>query len=213
MSTLRFPVALALGTGLSFCIFSLLHSLTRVHTDPVKAVAVEKVEFVRLHRELEIEKRKREKVERVKPEEAPKVPTVTVAPEKGVKLGLDVSAIASGLGAEFGSAGGEQIRGVPGGVDFGGGMSDRSALPLVRVEPEYPPQAARRGQQGWVQLRFTVTTGGTVSDVVVVRSSDSVFDRAATAAVKKWKYAPQMQSGKPVETPGVEVVLRFELEK
>lgn len=214
MSALRFPVAFVLGTGLSVGIFSLLHSLTHVHTDPADAVAVAKIEFVRLRREVEVEEKKREKVERVKPEQAPSIPTMAVAQEEGVNLGLDVAAIASGLGAEFGSAGGGggDGRGVPGGLGLGGAMADRSALPLVRVEPQYPPQAAKRGLEGWVQLRFTITTGGTVADVVVVKSSNPVFDRAAADAVKKWKYEPQMQAGKPVETPGVDVVLRFKME-
>jgi protein TonB len=82
----------------------------------------------------------------------------------------------------------------------------------VRVEPQYPPQAARRGLEGWVQVRFTISTAGSIKNAVVVESSDSVFERAAIAAVSKWKYQPQMQAGKPVETSGVQVVLRFQME-
>jgi protein TonB len=131
-----------------------------------------------------------------------------------VNLELDVQAIAAGLGAEFGSAGGGggDGRGVPGGLGLGGGMSDRGALPLVRVEPQYPPQAAKRGLEGWVQLRFTITSAGTVADVAVVKSSNPVFERSAMEAVRKWKYEPQMQSGTAVATAGVDVVLRFNME-
>lgn len=211
---LRFPVAFALALLLSLSLFGFLHRLTTVRTEAGEAVAVAKVDFVRLRREVEVEEKKREKPQRVKPEQAPVLPTMSVAKEEGVDLGLDVAAIAAGLGADFGTASGTggDGRGVPGGLSFGGGMSDRGALPLVRVEPQYPPQAAKRGLEGWVQLQFTVTTSGGVDDVVVVKSSNAVFERAAMEAVRKWKYEPQMRGGAPVATSGLNVVLRFKLD-
>lgn len=214
MQTLRFPIACVLASTLSVAMFGFLHALTTVRSHGEAAVAVTKVEFVRLRREVEIEEKKREKAERIKPEQAPVMPTMSVAKEEGVNLDLDVKAIAAGLGAEFGSAGGGggDGSGVPGGLGFGGGMSDRGALPLVRVEPQYPPQAARRRLEGWVQLRFTITTAGSVTDVSVVKSSNPVFERAAVEAVRKWKYEPQMQSGTAVVTAGMDVVLRFKME-
>ncbi len=214
MRFLRFPLAALAATVLSFSMFGLMHALTSVRTEAGEAVAVAKIEFVRLRQEVEVEEKKREKIERVKPEQAPVVPTISVAKEEGVNLELDVQAIAAGLGAEFGSAGGGggDGSGVPGGLGIGGGMSDRGALPLVRVEPQYPPQAAKRGLEGWVQLRFTITSAGTVAEVAVVKSSNPVFERAAVEAVRKWKYEPQMQSGTAVATAGVDVVLRFNME-
>jgi protein TonB len=214
MGFLRLPLAALAATVLSFAMFGVMHALTSVRTETGESVAVAKIEFVRLRQEVEVEEKKREKVERVKPEQAPVVPTISVAKEEGVNLELDVQAIAAGLGAEFGSAGGGggDGRGVPGGLGLGGGMSDRGALPLVRVEPQYPPQAAKRGLEGWVQLRFTITSAGTVADVAVVKSSNPVFERSAMEAVRKWKYEPQMQSGTAVATAGVDVVLRFKME-
>jgi protein TonB len=214
MGFLRLPLAALAGTAVSFAMFGVMHTLTSMRTDAGEAVAVAKIEFVRLRQEVEVEEKKREKIERVKPEQAPVVPTISVAKEEGVNLELDVQAIAAGLGAEFGSAGGGggDGRGVPGGLGLGGGMSDRGALPLVRVEPQYPPQAAKRGLEGWVQLRFTITSAGTVADIAVVKSSNPVFERSAMEAVRKWKYEPQMQSGTAVATAGVDVVLRFNME-
>jgi protein TonB len=214
VKALRFPVAFLLSCVLSVGMFGFLHALTTSREQTEAAVPIAKVEFVRLRREVEIEEKKREKPQRIKPEQAPVLPTMSVAKEEGVNLELDVQAIAAGLGAEFGSAGGGggDGRGVPGGLSFGGGMSDRGALPLVRVEPQYPPQAAKRKLEGWVQLRFTITTGGSVDAVAVVKSSNSMFERAAIEAVRKWKYEPQMQGGIAVATAGVDVVLRFKLE-
>jgi len=82
----------------------------------------------------------------------------------------------------------------------------------VRVEPQYPPQAARRGLEGWVHVRFTITTAGSIKDAQVVKSSHGVFERPALQAVAKWKYQPQTKDGKPVEAQS-ETVLRFEMPK
>jgi protein TonB len=100
------------------------------------------------------------------------------------------------------------------GLGFGGMLSDSDVLPLVRVEPIYPRRANERGIEGWVYLRFTITTAGTVRDPIVVDADPAnVFDRAATRAVLKWKYKPKMVDGKPVEQSGIEVVMTFELEE
>jgi protein TonB len=122
-----------------------------------------------------------------------------------------VEAIAAGLGAEFGSAGGGGGDG-RGALAFSAGLSDRDPLPLVRVEPEYPPQARQRRLEGWVQVRFTISTAGSVRDAAVVKSSNSLFERNAVQAVSKWKYQPQLREGKPAEAPGQQVVLRFKME-
>lgn len=211
---LRFPVAFVLALLFALSMFGFLHRLTTVRSSAGEAVPVTKVDFVRLRREVEVEEKKREKPQRIKPEQAPVLPTMSVAKEEGLTLGLDVAAIAAGLGSDFGTASGSggDGRGVPGGLSFGGGMSDRGALPLVRVEPQYPPQAAKRGLEGWVQLQFTVTTSGGVDDVLVVKSSNSVFERAAMEAVRKWKYEPQMRAGTAIATSGLNVVLRFKLD-
>jgi protein TonB len=211
---LRFPVAALLSVLFIAGLFAALHAMSSVRSEAEDTVSLSKVEFVRLRREVEIEEKKREKPQREKPEQAPVTPTLAVAKEEGVNLELDVQAIAAGLGAEFGSAGGGGGDGTGrGGLAFGGGLSDRDPLPLVRVEPQYPPQAARRGLEGWVQVRFTISTAGSIKDAVVVKSSHGVFERAAIQAVNKWKYQPQMREGKAVEAPGIEVVLRFEMDQ
>ncbi len=212
MSKLRFPIALLLSGVISVGLFSTLSALIHVRGETEQALALPKVEFVRLKRSVEIEEKKREKVERVKPTPSPVTPTLAVAKEEGFDLGLDVEAIAAGLGAEFGSAGGGGGDGTGGALAFSAGLSDRDALPLVRVEPEYPPQARQRRLEGWVQVRFTISTAGSVKDAVVVKSSHALFERNAVQAVNKWKYQPLLREGKPAEAPGQQVVLRFKME-
>ena len=208
---LRLAVAALLSALLTAGLFAALRALTNARTEAAVAMDSSKVEFVRLRREVEIEERKREKPERAKPEQELVTPTLAVAQKEGLDLGLDVQAIASGLGAEFGSAAGTGGAG-RGELALTAGLSDRAPLPLVRVEPQYPPQAARKGLEGWVKVQFTISTAGSVRDAVVVESSDSVFERAAINAVNKWKYQPQMKEGKPVETSEIRVVVRFRME-
>jgi protein TonB len=213
MSWLRLPAALLVSGVITISLFTTLRALIGVRAEVGEQLALSKVEFVRLKRSVEIEEKKREKVERLKPEQTPITPTLAVAKEQGVELGLDVQAIAAGLGAEFGSAGGGGGDGSGrGALAFNAGLSDRDPLPLVRVEPEYPPQARQRRLEGWVQVRFTISTAGSVKDATVVKSSHAMFERNAVQAVNKWKYQPQLRGGQLTEAPGQQVVVRFRME-
>jgi periplasmic protein TonB len=72
---------------------------------------------------------------------------------------------------------------------------------LVRaVQPDYPPDAYRSRAQGWVDVEFTVSADGTVSNAQVVNAQPSrVFNSAAINAVKRWTFKPKMENGKAVE--------------
>src|SRR5262245_18514985 len=143
MVALRFAVACLLSGVITVALFGFLRALTDTRVAAEAALTTPKMEFVRLRREVEIEEKKREKPEREKPEQKPMTPSRAGASKEGVDLALEVQAIANGLGAEYGSAGGRGVDGT--GAAFGAGLSDRDPLPLVRIEPQYPPQARQRG--------------------------------------------------------------------
>lgn len=84
-------------------------------------------------------------------------------------------------------------------IDVGGTIQiARELTPLVRIPPEYPMSARGRRLEGYVILRFTVTETGSVANPEVLRSEPpGVFDRAASRAVLRWKYQPQIVDGKP----------------
>lgn len=63
----------------------------------------------------------------------------------------------------------------------------------VRSSVVYPPQAERLGLSGDVVVDFTVAPDGSIKNVAVSRSSNSVFNAAATAAVAKLKCTGQAQ--------------------
>ena len=95
-------------------------------------------------------------------------------------------------------------------VGFAGG----DYLPLFKVEPRYPPRALSRGIEGYVIVEFTVTVQGTTKDHVVVEANPSgIFDRAAIQAAQKFKYKPRVVDGQPIEVPGVQNKITFQIEE
>jgi TonB family protein len=84
-----------------------------------------------------------------------------------------------------------------------------SSLTVRRyVEPAYPRNAASRRMAGWVDVGFTVEPSGRTSDARVIGADPpGIFDEAALAAVRRWRFAaPDIASG-PVTT---EIRVRFE---
>ncbi len=57
--------------------------------------------------------------------------------------------------------------------------------------PQYPIDAFRDGTTGEVQVEFTVGTDGSVTSARVIRATPPrIFDRAALAAVNRWRFQP-----------------------
>ncbi|KQY51334.1 TonB family protein [Lysobacter sp. Root494] len=62
--------------------------------------------------------------------------------------------------------------------------------PVKRVDPVYPPEAARAGTSGFVEVEYTVDASGKVSSVSVVNAKPArTFESAAVKAVKQWEFA------------------------
>jgi len=80
------------------------------------------------------------------------------------------------------------------------------------VAPRYPRSAERRNISGWVDVVFTVTTGGSVTDVEVIGSEPGdTFVDSATRAVEKWEFEPVVEDGQPVEKrAGVRMMFAIE---
>jgi TonB family protein len=73
---------------------------------------------------------------------------------------------------------------------------------LIRVrklEIEYPRTATSRKIEGAVDIGYTVTSKGSVTDVKILDSSPpGIFEAAASRAVSRLRYKPVMQGGKAV---------------
>lgn len=76
------------------------------------------------------------------------------------------------------------------------------------VAPEYPQELRDQHIAGVVTVKFTVDVEGNVVDPEVEKSSNNGFDKAALDAVKKWKFKPAQQDGKPIAKK-VAIPIRF----
>jgi len=67
-----------------------------------------------------------------------------------------------------------------------------------KVAPAYPPNALRMHVEGAVELQATISKNGDITNIKIV-SGDPQLAKAASDAVKQWKYKPYLLNGEPVE--------------
>jgi len=65
---------------------------------------------------------------------------------------------------------------------------------------DYPPISLRLQEQGTVAIKFVIGTAGTVTECAVTAPSGKprLDDAACKMVLKRWKYKPATQDGKPV---------------
>lgn len=167
------------------------------------------IDFVRVARDTQTQTRRRTLPKKPEtPKAPPKMPKMSVqsdAPKpQAPKLAMNVPMLNAPL--SFGD--GPYV----GSAAASGGSGTASAVPLIRIEPQYPMKAARAGTEGWVQMKFDITPQGTVENVTVINSKPRrIFNQAAKRALLKWKYRPKIIEGKPVPQPQQYVQLDFKL--
>ncbi len=76
----------------------------------------------------------------------------------------------------------------------------RAAIPIKRVQPEYPLRALERRKEGMVAASFLIEVDGSVSNIDVVDTVNGfLFRRSAMQALRQWKFNPRMRNGRAVE--------------
>lgn len=76
---------------------------------------------------------------------------------------------------------------------------ETDVVPTYRSNPKYPPRAMRAGITGVVTVEFTITSKGTVTDPVIIKSDPpKIFDKSVLRSIKRWKFKPKVVNGKPV---------------
>jgi periplasmic protein TonB len=196
---MRLAVSTVAAAFVTFLLFWTMQAIITVGYQLAPGGKPLSIEFVRLRRDTTPPQTKREPPKREKPKQPPPPPDISrsrssLDPAQGVSEiapQIDPTAhIETGIG--------------------GGGGSDRDAVPLVRTDAEYPAQAEARGITGWVTVEFTIAKSGAVKDERVVASRPQrIFDSAALAAVRRWKYNPKIKDGAPVERPGMQITFEF----
>jgi protein TonB len=80
---------------------------------------------------------------------------------------------------------------------------------IHRVDPLYPESAKSARLQGTVVLDVMISEKGKVESLKLV-SGEPALAKAATKAVRKWRYQPALINGKPAAVP-TQVTLKFAL--
>ena len=130
--------------------------------------------------------------------EAPPGPP-TLSQGTGVGGGAGTGA-GTGIGPGSGSGLGPGSGGGTGGGVYQPGNGVTLPRILREVKPAYTSEAMRAKVQGVVLLQCVVRPDGTVTDIQIVRSLDSVFglDQEASKAARQWRFVPGTRMGQPV---------------
>ena len=197
----RYVFSVVVGSLITLTLIFVMHLLIEYGEEAIsKPRDRHMLEFVRVKRNENLN------TEELTPEKPPKPPEVP--PEVPPQDMDNVDPNAPTVNVPPPSVNNNVDIGGPGGMN----VAEGDYLPIVRVAPVYPARALSRGIEGYVDMSFTVTTAGTVKDPVVDYSTSSLFERAATRAVLKFKYKPRVVDGVPVEVPNVKTRISFQLE-
>ena len=198
--TARYAFSIALGAAVTFGLLFLMQLLIATGRGALtEAASFRMNDFVRVERNEVIETRKNKPEKPPEPEVPPELPSPSNTDSLDNAMVVSISAPSLNTGINIG---------------FGGfGVSDGEYLPIVKVAPVYPSRAASRGLEGNCIVEFTVTRTGAVEDVVVVKCTSTLFERASTQAASKFKYKPRVIDGEPVDVSGVQHLITFLMEE
>jgi protein TonB len=200
MHALRIPVAGFGGALFTASMFWLLWSFVETTFEAGEPIETMRVEFARMVPDTEAETTRQQRIEREPPPPTPERPDIRLT-------GGGVDNRVQPLRPVTDTTGARQRMTMTAG-------SDRDVIPLVRINPDYPPAALRRELEGWVQVQFTITPAGSVKDAIVVDAEpEDVFDDAALKAIVRWRYNPKVENGVAVERVGVQTRIVFRLEQ
>ena len=203
LSLLRFPVVFTMAGAVTVTLFQAMNHFVAIAEVSIEDRGVSpRIEFARSRADSRAQSRTRALPQRLEQQQPPEMPPMDHADTVGPNvLAVNVAAAPVDTTLELTD------------VTLGARVADADEVPIVRVEPIYPMHAREKGLEGWVLLRFDILSSGRTENVVVVDSKPlRVFNRAAVAAVKKWKYRPRVVNSEASVTRGVKVKLAFSLD-
>ena len=83
---------------------------------------------------------------------------------------------------------------------------------IMKVSPEYPIRAKQKGLEGYVIVQYDVTAIGSTTNISVLASSHSVFERNSIRAAERFKYKARVIDGQAVATYGLRNQFTFNME-
>jgi TonB family protein len=81
---------------------------------------------------------------------------------------------------------------------------------VVKVDPQYTPEAKHAKIEGTVRLSTVISKEGVPEEIKVVKGLDPGLDKNAVAALEKWLFEPGTKDGKPVRVAAT-VEINFRL--
>jgi protein TonB len=208
VALVRSPMVSAFGLSLLVTagLFWLMHAFMGAKGHGADAIeALPAIDFVRLRRDSQVETLERRKPPPPPPEQPPPPARMKVATESVQQQSAPTPFAMPNLGLSA-NVGGGPFLGEMGGVSGAStSMFDGDIIPLQRIAPQYPREAARARITGWVQLEVTVNADGSVRSAKVTDAKPKgLFDAAAVTAVLRWKFKPKIVNGTPVEQRGLQ---------
>ena len=92
-------------------------------------------------------------------------------------------------------------------VNISQGVSQ--GLLIKKISPSYPANALRMRIEGPVEIMATISKEGSITHIKVL-SGDAQLTKAASDAVRQWKYKPYLLNGEPVEVQ-TQITINFKL--
>jgi len=201
---IRLGLGAALGVVVTACLFWTMSYLIESADRSLDESGISNiVDFVRLKRDENVQRRQ------IKPEKPPPPETPPPQPPTPQLENLNPNAEKIAISAVPVETDIE----MSGGFSLGVGEGDY--LPIVKVAPIYPQRALSRGIEGFCVVQYTVSRQGTISDPFVVEDqcTSSLFHSASVQAALKFKYKPRVIDGQAVEVPGVQNKFTYEIEE
>ncbi|MEN7343878.1 MAG: TonB family protein, partial [Pseudomonadota bacterium] len=90
---------------------------------------------------------------------------------------------------------------------------DSPLINVMSVTPVYPQRLLARGIEGYVDLRFDINQDGTPVNVAVTQSSHTGFERAAIAALSRFRYRGGTHGESGFTGSGLEKRFTFEIDR
>lgn len=200
------PLILSVSIIINALLFLLIHQLVTNEISPLPRLEnINWIDFIQLEQKtlVEEEEKKIRPDEPPPPEETPPLPKIAqpdVPKPKPVTPDLPMPNINVPLAIDGVPYLGDYLKSTPSAIPSSSGGIATNVVPTTRIEPVYPPRALRAGIEGMVTVEFTITKEGSVTDIEVITGEPpGVFDRAVIQAVSRWKFAPEIVNGQPVE--------------
>ena len=198
----RYVISVLIAVVVTLAAFFLMHRLiSGTSGDRQDLEEPPGIRFGPIEIEPEFEQKKRPKPEPPPPpDQPPPPPDVQISQVEQVRTPIPEMDLPD---LNLGTSGGPPVLG-----NFG---MDRKAegdvVPLVRINPQYPRDAAMNQIEGYVTIEFTITETGSVRNPRVIDSQPPrVFDRDAIRAILRWKFKPRVIDGVAVERTATQTI-------